>query len=183
MAGGSGKSNQSKRVALGGILSALALLFLLGAGFLPIATFSGPIFASLCLIPLVAELGVKTSLLAYAGVCLLSLFLVPDKEVVLFFLFLTGYYPSLRPQIQRIPYKPLRVICKLGLFNVAVFVTYAILLFVLTSPVLQAELAERAPWFFAGLLLIGNLTFLLYDVLVEKIQIIYLYRIRKNIFR
>ena len=170
-------------MALGGVLCALATVFLLGAGFLPIATFSGPIFASLCLIPLVSELGVKTALMAYGAISLLSLFIVPDKEVVLFFILLTGYYPSLQPQIQRLRSKILRVVCKLGLFNVAVVATYAILLFLFTSPGLQKELVERAPWFWGMLLIVGNLTFLLYDVLIDKIRIIYIYRFRKNIFR
>ena len=104
----------------------------MGSGFLPVSTFSGPIFASLCLVPIVSEFSPKTALTAYLGISLLALFFVPDREVSLFFTLLTGYYPVLQPQLAHISKKWLRLACKFGLLVVAVSVYFAILLFLLS---------------------------------------------------
>ncbi len=181
--GGQKKHNQSKKVALGGICAALCLLVMLVGGFLPLSTFSGPILASLLLVPLTVELGAKTTLLCYAAVSLLSLLIVPDREAVLFFLLLTGYYPLLQPQYLKIRLRPVRWILKLVLFNIAIAITYIILLFLFVSPAVQQEFANQAPWLLVVTWVVANVLFVLYDILIDKVRIIYIYRIRKRFFR
>ena len=61
----------------------------------------------------------------YAVVSLLSLFLVPDKELVLFYVLVLGYYPVLRVRLNNIRRGVLRWMAKFGCFNAAVVVMYA----------------------------------------------------------
>ena len=70
----------------------------------------------------------KMALTAYGAVSLLSLLFVPDKEVALVFVFLLGYYPLVKPKLERIRPKLLRGACKLLLCNGAVLAMYGLVL-------------------------------------------------------
>lgn len=177
------RNTRSKQIALGGVFAALAILFMLIGSFLPIATFMAPIFAGICLIPLAIELGAKTALLAYLAVSLLSLFLVADREMALFFIFLFGYYPILHPRLQKIKHKAPRVFVKLLLFNATVAAVYSLLLFLFTVPALREEFSNQAPWFWGLVLVVGNITFLVYDILVDKMRFVYVHHVRDKIIR
>ena len=72
---------------------------------------------------------------------LLSLFLVPDKELVLILCSgARGYYPVLRVRLNNIRRGVLRWMAKFGCFNAAVVVMYALLIVVLAPPELVQEL-------------------------------------------
>ncbi len=179
---GSGK-NRTKRVAFGGVFAALAASLMLLGGFLPLATFSAPIFASICILFLLLELGPKTALLAYGAVSLLSLFLVADKEIALLFVLVFGFYPVLQASLARIKAKPFRVLLKLLFFNLTTLVSYFLLLFLFADPVLLDEFSQNAPWFWAGILLLGNIVFFAYDMLLDKLKVVYFARLRPRLFR
>ncbi len=177
------KPHKTKRVAMGGVLAALSLALLLVAGISPIGTFAGPIFASLCLIPLLCEFGPKTALLSFLAVSLLAFFLVPDKETVLIFFFLTGYYPVIRPKINTLRYAFLRVGAKLLLFTLALFLCYTLLLLLFASPAMLAQLTGYSLPFAALLAVGGCATFFLYDILLDKVTVLYHCRFRNIFFK
>lgn len=179
---GNRRNNHSRQVALGGICTALALCAMLFGGMFPLTTFVVPIFASLFIIPVVFEMGAKTALVAYFAVAILSWILVPNKETSMSFLMLTGYYPALRLYVQKIGNIALRFVLKLALFNVSVLLSYSILLFVIMVPSLQQEFIENAPWVWVVSFLIGDIMFVLYDLMIDKVKIFYCYRIRKRFF-
>ena len=79
---------QSRRMALCGVLAALAVVLLSFGALIPFSTFCCPILAMLCMIPVVEEYGRKSALLFYGAVSVLALLLAPDKEVALLFTFL-----------------------------------------------------------------------------------------------
>ena len=68
------------------------------------------------------------------------------------------------------------------LFNLAGALTYVFLLFVLTMPDLQAEFADWTVLFLAGFLLLGNVTFVLYDILLGRLGDFYVVRLRPKLF-
>ena len=182
--GGHGKKPGGTRaIALGGVFAALAVVIMLVGGYIPIGTFAAPIFAGICLLPIAMELGTKWALLCYLAVSIISAMLVPDQELVLFFIVLFGYYPVLQPKLAKIKSKVLRMVAKLVIFNVAVAAVYAVLLLLLASPGLIAEFSENGALFWAFLLVLANVTFVLYDIMLEKVRLIYLYRVRKRLFR
>ena len=94
------------------------------------------------------------------------------------FLFL-GYYPVLKPCFQRIRLKALRTAAKLLLFNAAVAVLYSLLLFVVGMESVRAEFAAASRAMLAVMLVLGNLTFVLYDVLLDRITLIWRYKWKK----
>ena len=177
------KPSSTKSMAMGGIFSALAVVLMLAGGYISIGTFAAPIFAGICLLPIALELGGKWALLCYLAVSLISAMLVPDQELVLFFIALFGYYPILQPKIMRIKNRVLRMTAKLLLFNLAVAAVYALLLLVLASPALLAEFNHNSLAFWVVLLLLANFTFILYDILLDKARYIYVSQIRNRLFR
>jgi len=173
-----GKS--SKRMALCGMMTALAIVIMLMGGMIPLATFCCPVLASLALIPLLLEYGRKWALMAYAAVAALGLMLSPDKEAALLFAFL-GYYPALKPALDRIRRQPLRIIAKLGIFNVAVGLAYLLLIFLFQMEQLLREYAEMGLALTAACLLLGNITLLLYDRLLGIFTALYVNKLRGKI--
>jgi len=152
-------------------------------GYVPVGTYVAPILAGLCLMPIAMDIGRRTALVAWAAVSILSFLLVPDIELVLFFILLFGYYPVLYPQLNKIKNRVLRYAVKFLLFNAVVAVVYVLLFFVFSSPQLLEDIATSATLFWVSLIVVGNIIFLLYDFLIDKVRIIYIHRIRRYIFK
>lgn len=183
MARKQGRGTRSRSIALGGMFAALAVVLLLAGGIFPFATFVAPVFAGVMLLPIAIELGGKVALLTYATASILCFLLVPDRELCLFFVFLFGYYPILQPRLQCIKNRGLRMVAKLGLFNVTVAAVYIVLLLLFTSPALASEFASYAPWFWAALLVLANFVFVVYDIMVIRLRLWYTLYLRKKLFK
>jgi hypothetical protein len=110
-------NEKAAKIAMGGVFSALCLLFMFMTAVIPLASLIAPVLASLTLIVVVAENGAKTALLVYISVSLLSVFIVPDIDAKVLFIAFFGYYPALRPGLERMSARWLRRFCKLLLFN------------------------------------------------------------------
>ncbi len=171
---------KSRRMALCGMMAALAVSVMLLGGVIPLATFCCPMLASLALLPVMAESGQKWTLMAYAAVAVLGLMLCPDKEAALLFAFM-GYYPAIKPSLDRIRNKPLRLIAKLGVFDLAAGAMLLVMAFVLN---MQAVLGEYAALGVVGCVLfalLANVTMLMYDRLLSAKTIAYLRRLRPRL--
>lgn len=171
------KKQNLKKIALCGVLSALSVVVLLVGNVLQIGTYAAPMLASFLLIPVLEDYGKKYALLLYAVVSLLSLFLVPDKELVLFYVLVLGYYPVLRVRLNNIRRGVLRWVAKFGCFNAAVVVMYALLIVVLAPPELVQEFAAEGTPMLLALLALGNLSFWLCDRALTAITPLYRQRI------
>jgi len=154
-------------------MGALGLVFLL-AGALPFAAYCSPILAMLPLLPVLDVYGPGAALRVYGTVSLLGLLLSAEPEASLLYLFL-GHYPVLRHALNRLPCRPLRLLAKLTVFNAGAGLSYAaaILLF----PALS-EGPLGLPYFLT-LLGLGNLTFLLLDLALGRLEIVYRKQWRK----
>ena len=171
------RKTESQKIALCGVLSALSVVVLLVGNVLQIGTYAAPMLASFLLIPVLEDYGKKYALLLYAVVSLLSLFLVPDKELVLFYVLVLGYYPVLRVRLNNIRRSVLRWMAKFGCVNAAVVVMYALLIVVLAPPELVQEFAAEGTPMLLALLALGNLSFWLCDRALTAITPLYRQRI------
>lgn len=174
--------SESRRMALCGVLAALAVVFLGLGGIVPLATFCCPILAMTCLVPIVQSFGVKTALLFYAAVSILGLLLAPDKEVALFFAFL-GWYPALRPRLNaKIHKKGIRILVKLTVFAVCTAAMYALAIFVLGMGYIAEEYAGAQALLWLTIVL-GLFTWLLVDRLLGLVTILYEKKWKRKLFR
>lgn len=176
-----GKSNGAARVALCGVFGALALALMLMGGILPAATFAAPAFAGILIMPAAVEFGVRTGALLYAAIGILALFAVPDKEMALIFLFFLGYYPLVKIYLERIRPRAARWAAKLALFNACVFAMYWLILAVFPLPEVAQEYAEMGRAFLAALIVLANVTFVLYDVAVARLVGLYCAKLRPRL--
>lgn len=170
--GGDGMRKSTKELALCSMLGALGVVFLGLGGLIPFAVYACPILASLVLIPARESCRRSYAWCCFAAIALLSLILGPDKEAALLFCFL-GYYPLLKPQLDKIHPKALQWLCKLGLAVVAIAVAYALILYVFCIPDVVEEFAATAQWMLAAMVILGLLLFVVYDILLKRFAAIY----------
>ena len=171
---------KSRRMALCGMMAALAVVVMLLGGVIPLATFCCPMFASLALLPILAESGRKWTVRTYAAVAALSLMLCPDKEAALLFAFL-GYYPAIKPALDRIGKKPLRIAAKLGVFNLAAGSMLLLIAFVLNMQAIVAEYAAMGVIGGAAFVVLANVTMLMYDRMLLIMYVIYIRKLRPTL--
>ena len=155
---------QSRKMAVCGMTAALGVVIMLLGAVLGLGMYLSPMLVGLCLIPIGKEWGVKYHLMLWAVIGLLSLILVSNVEQNLMFIGLFGWYPALRPKLQNLP-RTLRLCVKLLIFNVIV-----ISLEVLIMTVLVPETMGTV--FTVVLLVMGNITFVLYDFAIPRFEII-----------
>ncbi len=174
---------QSRRMALCGVLAALALVFLSMGGMLPFATFCCPILAMLCMIGVMEEYGTRTTLLFYAAVSILALLIAPDKEVSLLYVFL-GWYPALRPHLDRTVRAPLlRLLLKLALGTAAVAAMYALAIFVLGMEDIARDYAGESTAILTVTAVLGCAVWLLCDMVLARFSALYRQKWRGKIFK
>lgn len=170
---------KSKQIALCGLLCALAVTFLLLGGILGIGTFAGSILAMAVLLPILEEYGAKTAAAAYGAAAILALLLVPDRETALVFVAF-GWYPLLRPRLDRVPSKPVRLLIKLAVCTGIIAVLYGLVLRLMG---LTADLLDASRWMNILLLVLANVTFLVMDRALERLTVLWRCKLRKQFFR
>ena len=170
----------STQVALGGLSAALCLVIMLGTVLIPFATYAAPALAGIALIPIAIELGLPVAGITYTAVALLSLLMVPDREAALMFIAFFGYYPVLKFKLDRMKFRPLRMLLKLAVFNTSILAGYFVVIYIFGLYYLMDELTGGFGWLLLG---VGNLCFPIYELALRNITALYLFRIRKNIFR
>ena len=130
--------------------------------------------AMLCLTPVVCEYGVGTATLLYGAASILALLLGPDKEIVLLYVFL-GWYPGVRSRLEAIP-RPVRWVVKCAMFTLAVAAMYALILRLFRMEAVVEEFAGYSTAMVSALLVLGNITFLIFDQVLARLACVY----RKN---
>ena len=156
---------ESTKAALGGIVSALAVIVMLVTYLSPLLVYTAPPFAGILLILIVNELGNKWAVGTYVSISILSVFFIADKESAVFFTMFFGYYPIL----------------KLLIFNCSIAAAVAVCIFVFHIP--YDEFSET------GYLMLGvfwgmlNGLLAVYDFLVSSLQRLYVNRLKKTIRR
>lgn len=164
-------------MALCGLLTALAVTFLALGSLIPAALFCGPLLAMAALLPVLEECGPKAAGTSYAAAALLGLLLAADREAVLVYLFF-GWYPILRPRIAALPGRFTRLAARLAVCSLTIFLLYGLAWRLLGLP-------EEAgvPWWKGLLLLIGYADFLLLDLCLARLTILWRRKLRRRFFR
>lgn len=168
----------SRQMALCGLLSALAVVILLLGGAVGIGTFAAPVLAMAALLPVLEECGPKAAGTAYGAVTALALLLVPDRELALVYAGF-GWYPILRPRVAGLPSRLLRTAARLVICNAVILVLYGLLLRIMG---LTADLAGASRIMNAALLVLGNVVFLLLDVVLARMTWLWRRKLRRRFF-
>ena len=175
----------SGRLALMGVMIALALVFLLLATLIPTTTVGLAALAGICGIPVVVELGRRAGLLHYVAVSVLSILLVPAVGGTLLYVGIFGHYTIFKAWIEskRLSRKWEWAV-KLGLFLLLAFGGCLLLV--------RAPLSEKLPIIinepittlgFSLCLGIAVLVFVVYDRCLTGLVSLYHSRLRPHLQR
>ena len=131
---------------------------------LPVATYAAPVLCMMVGQVVLKICGSRIAWAWYGAVAILSLLLAPDKEAAAVFLVL-GYYPIVKPKLDGIKGKWL---WKALLFNGTILLLYWILLKVIGMEQLLRDFEGMGLAMYAVLLILGNVTFFLLDVILGR---------------
>lgn len=158
--------NNTKRIALGGMLAGVAVTIMCLGGLIPVATYVCPMLCCLTQFLVLRFCGRKLAWSWFFAVCILSLTVGPDKEAVLVFAAI-GYYPILKPYFER--YR-LGILLKIALFNVSIFAAYGVMIRFLGMEELISENMEFGLIGLTVIVILGNIAFLLLDRLLTIME-------------
>ena len=159
-----GKQSPASRIALGGMLAAVAVVLMSLGTVIPVATYAAPAL-SMVVGQLVRRLcGSRTAWAWYGTVTILSLLLAPDKEAAAVFAAL-GYYPIVKPRLDA---RKGKWLWKILFFNGTILALYWMLLELIGMEHLMEEFSGFGFAMYAALLGLGNVTFFLLDRVLEK---------------
>ena len=164
----------SRRLAVCAMSAAVGVVLMMLGSFMGLGMYMAPIFVGWCLMPIGRNYGVQYQVMLWIVIGLLSLLFVGDMEQNLMFIGFFGWYPIVRPKLQKLPRVP-RLCLKLLLFNLVIAALEAIVLTFLVPEVLEL-------WLAVLLLAMGNLTFLVYDYAFPVFDIL-AERFLKRLFR
>ena len=156
------RNSPASRMALGGVLAALAVVIMSLGGLIPIATYVSPMLCAVLLQVVLLFCGHRVAWAWYGAVAILAALLSPDKEASAVFVFL-GYYPIVKPKLDKS--RP-AWLWKGLLFNVSIGVMYFLLLRLFGMAELGEEFAQFGFVMLLVLLILGNVTFFLLDRLL-----------------
>lgn len=158
-------------------MAALGTAFMLTGNLIPVLTYVSPMLAGLTLIPVLYEFGKKYAWMTWAVTAALSLMLCADREEAFFYLFI-GFYPIIRPDLDRIRSRPLRFLAKLAVFAASTACMVLILLFVVGMNDIREEI-WLSVLFYAMMLVV----MFLYDRTCRVMTLVYEKRLRRLLIR
>ena len=163
--------SKAAKIALCGVVSALSVVLMLLTGIVPIATIALPALAGCLTIAVVAETNIRYGFAVYCVVMLLT----PDREAILFYILFCGYYPTLYGVLMRIKKKPLRVLAKFGVFNLAMVLEGVLAVWFLQIPL--SEMEAFGKWSIPIMAVLLNLVFVMYDYAMNGLIVLYIRRL------
>lgn len=169
-------------VAFGALLAALGAALMTAFGLIPIATYCTPLLAGLLLIPAVCEGGRRLGWSVWAVTAALSLILSADKEAAAMYAFL-GWYPLVKPRLDRLRPRLLGLAAKLALFAAAFAAMYALLIWLFQLENVIEELGAVSLAVNALYYALMLIVMLLYDFILSRFMPLYILRLRPRLAR
>lgn len=158
------KRNSAQKIALGGLMAALAIVIMCLGGLIPFATFVCPMLCCMITKLVLSMCGKRIAWAWYGAVAILSVLMAPDKEAAAVFVFL-GYYPIVKPWMDKLK---LSWLWKGLLFNCAILLMYWLLIHILGLSEIANDYEEAGTVLTVVMLLLGNVTFFMLDLVLGR---------------
>lgn len=166
------------KTALGGMLIAMSAAIMMMSSIIPFLTYSIPAITALFVMFMRIECDSKWAFAVYVGTSIVCAFVVPEKEAVAIYIALTGYYPLLKLALDKLN-RVLSVIVKAVFFVAVIVSSYTVMMRVFS---ISTELLEETGRFMIPLLVVlGLVTFLLYDYAIGNLEIMYYRKWQKQV--
>ena len=175
--------NNGYKVALGGVVASLCLMLMLCTAVFPVLNMAVPLYMGAMIVVVAVEIDDKWAFVTYSAVSLLSFFITPDKEAVLMFVMLFGYYPILRRVIERnIRLFPARLVVKTAVFNAAAVAVYYLIIAISGMSIYDFldDFSFLGKNLLLKILIIMNVIFIMYDRTLDLLESSYVNWFRKT---
>lgn len=147
----------TKKLVLSGIMTALCVMFLYLSCIIPTNTIFLFLFSTIFIAIIVVECGTYFAFSAYLSVSILSLLILPNKLLALYFILFFGYYPIIKLFIERLNNIYIEWIIKIISFNLALIIAY----FVVKSLFFNLLNFKIS---FPILIILSEIIFIIYDI-------------------
>ncbi len=158
------KKGSAQSVALGGVLASLGMVIMSMGTLIPAATYVCPMLSMILCAVVLRLCGTRIAWAWYGAVTILGMLLSPDKESASLFAVM-GYYPIIRPFFEKHRF---RIAVKILYFNSVVLAVYAAMFYLFGMAQLQAEYKSLGVIGLAVMLILGNVTFCLLDLVLRR---------------
>lgn len=167
------------KITVCGTISALAVVLMLGTN-IPIMPYTVPALVGILFIVPAFELNLKWAFMCFSVTSVLSIVLPTEREALIMFIGLLGYYPVLKILIEHLKIRILGILIKFLTFNIAVSVCFYLTFKILGLNIFQNNRFEVGVSVII-VYIIGNIAFAIFDLALTGIFNIYFSRFRKPI--
>lgn len=183
-----GRRRATRWLVTSALLCALAVVSLAMGALVELIDLTAAALAALVLLPILLCYGTRYALLSYAVTAVLGVMLMPQSLGAWMFAGLTGYYPLLKKQLDRLP-RLLSWLAKLAIVGVVIFAYIALFYFIalggegsfldaLVLGIGEGEGGALMAWATVGLMVF---TYVLFDILIDRLLILYFLRWQKRV--
>ncbi len=156
-------------LSFAGIMAGLSFVLLYLGSVIWLFAYITPQLCGLIMMMLNKTFGKKYALCVFFAVSILSLLFLPDKEAGLVYLFFFGYYPLIKPYIEKLKAKIVSFVIKLLVFNVGILSSQLMLIYVFGIPFEN----EFGKWGIPLFIVLFNILFITYEKLYGVILALY----------
>lgn len=183
-----GRRQATRRMVTSALLCSLAVVFLGLGAIIEVFDLTAAAAAALVLLPILLCYGGKYALLSYAVTAVLGVVLMPQSLAAWMFAGVTGYYPLLRQKLARLP-RVLGWAVKLMILTSVMLAYLAVFHFIamggegsfidtFLKGFGEGEGGAIMAWAVVGL---SVLTYILFDILIDRLLILYYLRWQKRV--
>ena len=160
-------AHESRRMAFGGMMTAVAVVIMSLGSLIPVNTYVCPVLCILITRPVMERCGKRIAWTYYMATALLSLLLAPDREAA-FVYCVMGYYPMIRPHLQRICPSWLCQAVKIAFFTLCFAGVYGLMAFLFGVEAVVGDAEGLGMWLLALTVILWDVMLLLVDRLLGK---------------
>ncbi len=167
----------TSKITFCALMSALSVAFMMLAYF-PYFTYAVPALAGLVGLVVLIEIGGKWTWWTFIVSAVLSM-IFAETEAKFMYVLLFGYYPIVKAYIERLNSRLIQYLIKFAVFNAAVVSVFLITVKVLGMPI--DDFGSFGIWGGLAFLLLANITFYLYDIVLVRVAAVYLQKIHPSV--
>lgn len=184
------RSGSTRRIAMCAVLCALAVVMLGQGAIIEVIDITVAAVASLVLLPILLCYGTKYAWLSYAVTGILGVLLMPQSLGAWMFAGLTGFYPIVKQRLDRLP-RVLGWAVKLLLLAAVLLLYLGIFYLILLGgegSLFDAFLKgfgeeDGTPLMAWAVIILSLFTYVLFDLLIDRLLILYYLRWQKRVER
>lgn len=165
----------TKKLTVAAMLAALQLVLLYLGSVMPSWKLAMAALAGILNTAVLIECGAARAILCYVAVCVLSVFILPQKLLAVLYTVFFGCYPLIKSAAERITGRVPEWIVKLAVFNSACVICWLALRYGFITGIVLPDVAIVLLWL--GL----NAVFVIYDIGLSKLIAFYMQRIHNKL--